>query len=99
MAATQTPCSTRDPELWWPLSYTASTMSQVNQAKAWCRTCPIQMECLADAIGRQDFLGIWGGYTPAERRRIAREASERAIQNLAESLAHAPSGTEPLPLG
>lgn len=36
-------------------------------AKAICKRCPVQGECLADALERQDEFGIYGGTTPDER--------------------------------
>lgn len=45
-----------DPELW-------------PQARRVCRQCPVRADCLTHAIAAQECRGIWGGLTPAERRR------------------------------
>lgn len=50
------PCRVNDPELWF-----AEHTTQVEQAKALCRTCPIREGCLAGAIERAEPWGVWGG--------------------------------------
>lgn len=42
------------------------------RARTLCAQCPVQNECLEAAIvsGEVNF-GIWGGYSPRDRRRIA----------------------------
>lgn len=90
MAASQGACGSGkwDPELWFPLSYGEP---QSAPAVAICRTCPIQMRCLAGALDREIWDGIWGGLTPEQRskltpqqrRMIEREADGEAIQERA----------------
>lgn len=41
-------------------------------AKALCTVCPVASECLTWAIETDQPQGIWGGYTPPERRAIRR---------------------------
>lgn len=48
---------------------------QLKQAKAICRECPVQVECLRTAIANSERHGVWGGYlfphgVAAHRRRI-----------------------------
>lgn len=50
------PCRVNDSELWF-----AEQGSQVEQAKALCRTCPLIEGCLAGAIERAEPWGVWGG--------------------------------------
>lgn len=69
-AKAQLPCEVYDPEMWWPLSYTQSTLLRVEEAKSLCRGCPIRMECLAGALEREEREGIWGGYDPEQRRKM-----------------------------
>jgi WhiB family redox-sensing transcriptional regulator len=40
------------------------------RAKAICRTCPVQHECLDYALAIREPHGIWGGLNEAERRAI-----------------------------
>jgi len=45
--------------------------AEQQQAKRLCRTCPVATNCLADALARCDYFGVWGGYTGRERRELA----------------------------
>ena len=40
------------------------------RAVAICRACPVQAECRNFAITTGQTEGVWGGTTPAERRRL-----------------------------
>lgn len=40
---------------------------------AICRTCPVLDECLAWALAAEEPHGCWGGTTPTQRHRIARQ--------------------------
>jgi WhiB family redox-sensing transcriptional regulator len=35
-----------------------------------CQACPVRLDCLHEALRRGEQHGIWGGYTPAERKRM-----------------------------
>lgn len=37
------------------------------RAKAICRSCPIQRECLRYAVLADEVAGVWGGMTRTER--------------------------------
>ena len=50
------PCRVYDPELWF-----AEAPSDVEDAKALCRTCPARHACLAGAQERAEPWGVWGG--------------------------------------
>jgi WhiB family redox-sensing transcriptional regulator len=82
------PCRTNDPELWF-----AERSSEVEQAKALCRTCPLVEGCLAGAIERREPWGVWGGEVfvdgvvvarkrgrgrPSKAELLAREAERQA---------------------
>ncbi len=43
------------------------------RAKAVCRACPVRSECLAFALKTGQREGVWGGTTPYERRRLAKQ--------------------------
>ena len=49
------PCRS-DPDLFF-----AELPEDVEQAKVLCRSCPIRVSCLADAIQRREPWGVWGG--------------------------------------
>jgi hypothetical protein len=40
------------------------------RAKGICFQCPAQFECLAGALQRREPYGVWGGTSPADRRRL-----------------------------
>ncbi len=50
------PCRVQDPELWF-----AEAPAELEQAKAYCRQCPLQAACLAGAVERREPWGVWGG--------------------------------------
>ena len=42
------------------------------KATSICRGCPVQLECLADALDNRVEFGVWGGLTERERRAVLR---------------------------
>jgi WhiB family redox-sensing transcriptional regulator len=40
------------------------------EAAKLCRGCPVQMECLVDALDNQIEFGVWGGLTERQRRAL-----------------------------
>ncbi|MCK6212533.1 WhiB family transcriptional regulator [Georgenia sp. EYE_87] len=46
------------------------------QARQLCFTCPVRMECLADALSSNASFGVWGGLTERERRALVRRYPE-----------------------
>ncbi len=53
-----------------PFDVDTTTNTAVAPAKAICRPCPVRAACLTWAVDAQERYGVWGGLTPAERRRI-----------------------------
>jgi WhiB family redox-sensing transcriptional regulator len=43
-----------------------------HQAKVICYTCPVRVDCLADALDSRTEFGVWGGLTERERRTLLR---------------------------
>ena len=41
-------------------------------ARQLCFSCPVRMECLAEALDTQVSFGVWGGLTERERRAVLR---------------------------
>lgn len=64
----QANCMGVDPDLFFP-ERGAST----REAKAVCRGCVVQAECLEYALVNGEKFGIWGGLSERERRRLRRE--------------------------
>jgi len=44
-----------------------------HEAKSVCRACPVQAECLAEALDNRTEFGVWGGMTERERRALLRK--------------------------
>ncbi len=51
------PCRREDPDLWF-----AESPADLERAKALCADCPIRLACLAVAVHRAEFAGVWGGH-------------------------------------
>lgn len=63
-------CIGTSPSLWWNTGHGPSPKAAI--AKAICARCPVQPECLADALDHPDFdPAIRGGLTPGERTELA----------------------------
>lgn len=43
-----------------------------HRAKRVCASCPVRLECLAEALDNRMEFGIWGGLTERERRSLLR---------------------------
>jgi WhiB family redox-sensing transcriptional regulator len=55
-AAEVLPCQRHDPEMWF-----AEAPVDLERAKALCADCPVRLTCLAVAVERGEFAGVWGG--------------------------------------
>ncbi|MGH3248142.1 MAG: WhiB family transcriptional regulator [Trebonia sp.] len=60
-------CRDVDPDLFFPLGTAGASLTQIEEAKQVCRTCPVSRACLRWALDSGD-AGIWGGTTENERR-------------------------------
>jgi hypothetical protein len=58
-------CRGQDPDLWFP-----GQGGSVRAAKRVCRVCPVQINCLAEAMKRGELYGVWGGASEDERRQF-----------------------------
>lgn len=61
-------CLGVDPELFYPERGASGA-----DAKAVCRGCSVQEDCLNHALDYPEKFGIWGGLSERERRRIRRK--------------------------
>jgi WhiB family redox-sensing transcriptional regulator len=66
-------CRHMDPELFFPVSASGSSLDQITQAKAICAGCPVRRRCLAFALVTRQRHGVWGGMSEQERRLWARK--------------------------
>ncbi len=70
-------CLDEDPELFFPVGTAPPALEQVDRAKAICRRCPVQAQCLEWSLVTCQDAGVWGGLDEEERREI-RRARRRA---------------------
>ncbi len=52
-------------------------------ARALCRACPVQRECLEHSLATNESHGIWGGLNELERRRLLRKMAAEQEQQTA----------------
>ena len=52
-------------------------------ARALCRACPVQPQCLEYSLAVQEPHGIWGGLNELERRRLIRKRAAAQQQRSA----------------
>lgn len=49
----------------------------IEAAKRFCKACPVQQECLDDALALEEVYtaryGVWGGLGPQDRKRLLRD--------------------------
>ncbi len=68
-------CLNVDPELFFPIGNTGPAVAQVAEAKAVCRECSVESDCLQWAIANNQDSGVWGGLSEEERRSLKRRAA------------------------
>jgi WhiB family redox-sensing transcriptional regulator len=60
-------CAQTDPDLFFPEKNGSS-----DPARRICAVCPVRAECLEFALANKEAHGVWGGMSPAERRKLQR---------------------------
>jgi WhiB family redox-sensing transcriptional regulator len=63
-------CAGHDPEHWYVPEH-----ANYSYARPICATCPVRTDCLDWAMRAGEYQGMWGGFSPAERRRLRKRAS------------------------
>ena len=63
-------CRDTDPDLFFPVGTTGSALEQIEAAKAVCRACDAQSQCLEFALATNQEAGVWGGTSEEERRKL-----------------------------
>jgi WhiB family redox-sensing transcriptional regulator len=61
-------CKGEDPAVFYPEDDEDGGL----EAKAICAMCVVRETCLEHAITTREKIGVWGGYTARERRRLVR---------------------------
>ena len=67
-------CKGADPDIFYP----EDDEDPGEEAKAICAKCVVRESCLLQAIASREKLGVWGGYTARERRRLVRQLRRKA---------------------
>ncbi|MEU5523014.1 WhiB family transcriptional regulator [Streptomyces sp. NPDC093250] len=70
-------CKSEDPDLFFPIGTSGPALLQTEQAKAVCRRCPVQEQCLEWAMETGQSIGVWGGTSEDERRALKRRIAAR----------------------
>jgi WhiB family redox-sensing transcriptional regulator len=65
--STHAACRGDGPATFYPQS---EEVAEFARAKAVCRDCHVRADCLGHALAFGERHGVWGGFTPTERRRI-----------------------------
>lgn len=66
-------CRGLDPDIFFP-----DSDEQVREAKEICFGCDVRVSCLEHALASREKVGVWGGTTERERRRIIRQRRRTA---------------------
>ncbi len=61
-------CRGLDPTIFYP-----EPEESAESAKAVCDGCSVRIACLEHALNSREKVGVWGGATERERRRILRQ--------------------------
>ncbi|MFE1950859.1 MULTISPECIES: WhiB family transcriptional regulator [Streptomyces] len=65
-------CVGEDPELFFPVSGSGPSLTQIRRAQAVCDRCPVTWQCLDLALGMRHASGVWGGTTESDRAALLR---------------------------
>ena len=63
-------CRLADADLHFPVGESKEAKEQTAKAKAVCRGCPVQERCLQWALETKQDVGVWGGLSEKDRRRL-----------------------------
>lgn len=66
-------CAQSDPDAWYPEKGSGSGWAHI---RAICEQCPVIEKCRDYALKNDEPHGIWGGMTPADRRKWWRDREE-----------------------
>jgi len=66
-------CRGLDASIFYP-----ETDDEADVAKQVCAECGVREACLEYALARREKVGVWGGATERERRRILRQRRRTA---------------------
>ena len=53
---------------------------EIKDAKKVCWSCEVRQECLEYAMKNREVVGVWGGTSEKERRRLRREPKWKELR-------------------
>lgn len=75
----QAACRKAPPAVFFPEDFGAGEAKlYAEEAKSYCRRCPVVEPCLRQALEQGEEFGVWGGIVAAERRAALRRARKEA---------------------
>jgi Transcription factor WhiB/AT hook motif len=63
-------------------------VGDIGRAKAICERCPLKLDCLAEALARQEPCGVWGGELLVNGRIITHKRGRGRPRKADTSAAH-----------
>ena len=69
-------CAQMPGDLWFPEKGANGTIN--SRVRALCAACPVQTQCLDTALANGERFGFWGGLSPEERKKLARQRHREA---------------------
>lgn len=73
------PDNGHDPAIWFPTRPHGGNLTHddvIRPAVALCNTCPVRLQCLADAKKREEQWGVWGGVSFEHMTKLKRPVAE-----------------------
>jgi WhiB family redox-sensing transcriptional regulator len=63
-------CNGLPVEVFYPEDHGGSRYRKLDKAREVCAGCPVQAECLEYALGAPEDVGVWGGLSERQRRKL-----------------------------
>ncbi len=73
-------CRDEDPDLFFPIGHSPQALEQTEEAKRVCWRCPVMQLCGQYALETRQDLGVWGGMSEYDRRRLVRRKGRRTFR-------------------
>ena len=70
--------SPKEQENFFPERETGDGKRRANKARAYCKTCPVVVECLHDALISNEKFGVWGMTSPKQRIHIKKRYKRKS---------------------
>lgn len=70
-------CRGHDPEAWFPVNGGPMMPKDTQRALEICDACEVRFECMLTAMREKIEHGIWGGFTPEQRKELEKRFERR----------------------